>query len=146
MSDNNGNSFKWGSDVYTDKGVLESAIAEHLAALNDGLNVVKCGDKELQVRIEVTVLTGRGRPAGSKNAAKDPSAPKLTGTHFVAKRVDESFSYLHVDDVKANLADCVELYEFRTKDGATYAIEHGTVVERTAVWVKPAPEAAPAAE
>lgn len=142
MSDNNGNSFKWGSDVYTDKGVLESAIAEHLAALNDGLNVVKCGEKELQVRIECTVLTGKGRPAGSKNQPKDGSAPRLTGTHFVAKRTDDSYGYLHADDVKANLADCTALYEFRTRDGAVYAIEHNSVEGRTPTWVRPAAEVA----
>lgn len=148
MSDNNAVVYKWNGNTYASKEVLEGEIATSLSeALADWKrNVVKCGDKDLQVRVECTVLTGRGRPAGSKNAAKDPSAPKLTGTHFVAKRTDESFSYLHVDDVKANLADCAELYEFRTKDGAVYAIEHNTVVERTAVWVKPAPEAPAAAE
>lgn len=142
MSDNSGNSFKWGSDVYTDKGVLESAIAEHLAALNDGLNVVKCGDKELAVRIEVTVLTGRGRPAGSKNAPKDGSAPKLTGTHFVAEGKDGALSYLHVDNVKDALPTCAALYEFRTRDGAEYAVSHNSVNGRTAVWTAPAAEAA----
>lgn len=140
--------YKWNGNVYQSKETIEAEIAQSLSeALADWKrNVVKCGDKDLAVRVEVTVLTGRGRPAGSKNAPKDGSAPKLTGTHFVSHRTDGSFSYVHVDDVKANLADCAELYEFRTKDGALYAIDHNTVCERTAVWVKPAPEAPAAAE
>ena len=140
MSDNNSNVFKFGTDVYTDKGVLEGAIAEvlsaHLATL--GLSTVQCGEKTLAIRVDVSVLTGRGRPVGSKNAPKDGSAgPKLTGTHYVGADTDGTFAYIHTDDLKDNLPGCTKLYEFRTKDGAMYAIEHNTVQDRPCAWTAP---------
>ena len=141
MSDNNSNVFKCGNDVYTDKEVLEGAIAEllsaHLATL--GLDSVQCGEKALKVRVDITVLTGKGRPAGSKNRAKDDSAPRLTGTHYVAERCDGTMFYHHVDQ---SLDNILRVWEFRTKDGAAYALAHNTVKERPCAWEAPVAAAA----
>ena len=138
--------FKWNGNTYASKDVLEGEIATALSeALADWkMATVVCGEKTLAVRVEVAVLTGRGRPIGSKNAPKDGSAPKLTDTHYVAELADGTLAYRHVKDAltanveAGNAGHVARLFAFNTKAGALYAIEHGTVTARPVAWETPA--------
>jgi hypothetical protein len=139
-----GQTYHWGKDVYGSKTVLETEIAKVLSeALADWkMATVKVGEKVLQVRVTATVLTGRGRPLGSRNAPK--GTVRLTETHYVSEDANGAFAYHHV---KTDRSAVVRLYgPFNTKAGAEYSASHGTATERPVAWEAPKQEEAPAAQ